>query len=54
MLGIYRWILAAFIAMTVLVFFVGGCADERREVTYTEETHEGEVVEEPPGEMVVE
>lgn len=32
-----------------------GCAThEKREVRYSEEQHEGEVVEEQPGEMIVE
>ena len=41
----------AFVALLLLT----GChSDERRKVRVTEETHEGQVVEEQPGEMVVE
>lgn len=37
------------------LLFIAGCAEnEKRKVTVIEEQHEGEVVEESPGEMVVE
>ena len=45
------------ILVSGLLTFVllGGCAEpERRKVTVIEEQHEGEVVEQSPGEMVVE
>lgn len=54
MLPLYRrlaWLTAALFALIVLV----GCHEpERRKVTYTQEQQEGEVVEQSPGEMVVE
>lgn len=44
------------LVVTGLVFLApAGCSqDEKREVTVHEETHKGEVVEQKPGQMVVE
>ena len=51
--AIRRLILGAFAALTLLAF--SGCAEnERRQMRIEEEQHEGAVVEETLGEMVVE
>ena len=48
-----RLILGTCAALALLVFT--GCAEnERRTIRIEEEQHEGEVVEESPGEMIVE
>jgi len=48
-----RLILAAGAALA-LALFVGCAEHERREMRIEQEQHEGEVVEEAPGEMIVE
>ena len=43
------------ITATLALAFFAGCAErEHREMQLTEAQHEGEVVEESPGEMIVE
>ena len=51
--GFRRLILGVCGALALFVF--SGCAEhERREMRVEEEQHEGEVVEEAPGKMIVE
>lgn len=49
----YRWLLAGLLGFGFCAA-VGCSQNEKREVRVEEETHEGEVVEESPGEMIVE
>ena len=49
----YAWI--GLVCLLALGLVLGGCAKrEHRKVRLHEEQHEGEVVEESPGEMIVE
>ncbi len=50
---LFRTLLGACLALA-LTWFVGCSKHEHRKVQVHEEQHEGEVVEEQPGEMVVE
>lgn len=55
MLGVYRYMIPFAIMLLLLVFTLVSCAkNEKREVTVQERQHESEVIEEQPGEMVVE
>ena len=54
MLGNYRWMIPFAIMLLFVVFFAGCAKNEHRKVTVTETQHEGEVVDQSPGEMVVE
>ena len=51
--GFYRLILGICAAL-VLVLLVGCAQHEHRKMRVEQEQHEGEVVEEAPGEMIVE
>ena len=50
----YRGIILVGLVALALALLAGCASRERRKVTVTEEQHEGEVVEEAPGEMIVE
>lgn len=54
MLGRFRWMIYVALGLLAVILFIGCTRHERREVTVTEEQHESEVREVPPGEMVVE
>ena len=49
----YRGVILAGLLALALALVIGCASHERRKVTVTEEQHEGEVVEEAPGEMIV-
>lgn len=50
----FRRLLLGFLAAVALLAFLGCARHEHRKVQVIEEQHEGEVVDQPPGEMVVE
>jgi outer membrane protein assembly factor BamE (lipoprotein component of BamABCDE complex) len=54
MITLYRRLVLLTAALLALIVVVGCHEPERRKVTYIQEQQEGEVVEQSPGEMVVE
>jgi hypothetical protein len=50
----FRRLLLGICATLAVVLFMGCAQHERRQMRVEEEQHEGEVVEEAPGEMIVE
>lgn len=50
----FRRLILSLCAALALFAFSGCAENERREIRVEQEQHEGEVVEEAPGEMVVE
>jgi hypothetical protein len=51
-----HWYRRVFLLVVVAfaLMIAAGCGDKRQKITVREEQHEGEVVEEQPGEMIVE
>lgn len=50
----FRRLILGICAIFAFALFTGCAQDERREMRVEQEQHEGEVVEQAPGEMIVE